>query len=270
MALPPLHRARRQPRLHAADAGRDEGGQPRPLPRLVPAGVPRRAPDGDERPADVRAALRRPSRPRHPPARHPRGERDRVAHVDAARAGGEERRHLRLDVRRVLARRLEEHGVVEERDGRPDRGRLGRGSRRRSTSPPRSCAGEGRASSTYGTQINFPNPWRGGTWRLRDVMDYERIASDALLEYCATHREDVLSNMLAKARASIAAGGAGRGLPDPDGAARPGHGPLARRAPRRARRSTYAETRRATRGSRSPSPTAGSSARCWSRSASPR
>jgi hypothetical protein len=57
---------------------------------------------------------------------------------------------------------------------------------------------------TYGTQVNFPNPWRGGEWRLRDVMDYERIASDALHEYCATHRGDVLSNMVARARASIA------------------------------------------------------------------
>ena len=41
----------------------------------------------------------------------------------------------------------------------------------------------------YTTQINFPNPWPGGWWRLRDIMDYERIASDALLESCAgVHR----------------------------------------------------------------------------------
>ena len=71
--------------------------------------------------------------------------------------------------------------------------------------PASELRGGGKGLVSYGTQVNFPNPWPGGAWRLRDVMDYERIASDALHEYCATHREDVLSNMLAKARASIAA-----------------------------------------------------------------
>ncbi len=59
----------------------------------------------------------------------------------------------------------------------------------------------------YGPQTNFPNPWKGGTWRLRDVMDYERIASDALLEQVADRRESVLAGMAARARASIAAAG---------------------------------------------------------------
>ena len=59
----------------------------------------------------------------------------------------------------------------------------------------------------YGAQTNFPNPWPGGTWRLRDIMDYERIASDALLETCADRKEDFLRNMVARARAAIAASG---------------------------------------------------------------
>ena len=57
----------------------------------------------------------------------------------------------------------------------------------------------------YGVQTNFPNPWPGGWWRLRDVMDYERIASDAILETCADRREDFLRNMLARSRAAVAA-----------------------------------------------------------------
>jgi hypothetical protein len=54
-------------------------------------------------------------------------------------------------------------------------------------------------------QINFPNPWPGGWWRLRDIMDYERIASDALLESCATYRRDFLRNAARRARAAVAA-----------------------------------------------------------------
>jgi hypothetical protein len=56
----------------------------------------------------------------------------------------------------------------------------------------------------YEAQTNFPNPWPGGLWRLRDIMDYERIASDALLESCADHDKDFLRNALARVRASIA------------------------------------------------------------------
>jgi hypothetical protein len=44
----------------------------------------------------------------------------------------------------------------------------------------------------YKQQINFPNPWPGGIWRIRDIMDYERIASDALLEVATNYREDIL------------------------------------------------------------------------------
>jgi hypothetical protein len=56
----------------------------------------------------------------------------------------------------------------------------------------------------YEAQTNFPNPWPGGLWRLRDIMDYERIASDALLEACADRREDFLRNALVRARTAVA------------------------------------------------------------------
>jgi len=65
-------------------------------------------------------------------------------------------------------------------------------------------SGGGKGLVEYGTQTNFPNPWPGGTWRLRDIMDYERIVSDAILETCAERRADFLRNALARARAAIA------------------------------------------------------------------
>jgi hypothetical protein len=73
---------------------------------------------------------------------------------------------------------------------------------------PSELSGGGKGLVEYGTQTNFPNPWPGGTWRLRDIMDYERIASDAILETCAERRADFLKNALARARAAIATYGA--------------------------------------------------------------
>jgi len=55
--------------------------------------------------------------------------------------------------------------------------------------------GGGKGLVEYRQQINFPNPWTGGKWRLRDIIDYERIASDALLEVCTNYREDFLRNI---------------------------------------------------------------------------
>jgi hypothetical protein len=68
-------------------------------------------------------------------------------------------------------------------------------------------SGGGKGLVEYGVQTNFPNPWPGGTWRLRDIMDYERVVSDAILETCAERRAAFLSNALARARDAIASFG---------------------------------------------------------------
>lgn len=44
----------------------------------------------------------------------------------------------------------------------------------------------------YKQQVNFPHPWPGGWWRLRDIIDYELIASYSFLETSAKYREDIL------------------------------------------------------------------------------
>src|SRR3954451_15869983 len=42
---------------------------------------------------------------------------------------------------------------------------------------------------------------------MRDIMDYERIASDALLETAADRREDLLRDIATRAKAAVAFGG---------------------------------------------------------------
>jgi hypothetical protein len=43
---------------------------------------------------------------------------------------------------------------------------------------------------------NFPAPWPGGSWRLRDAIDYEVAAARALLVEAASHRESWLRTFL--------------------------------------------------------------------------
>jgi len=56
----------------------------------------------------------------------------------------------------------------------------------------------------YKATINHPHPWQGGVWRMRDIMDYERIASDALIETAADRRLDFERDVAARARAAVA------------------------------------------------------------------
>jgi hypothetical protein len=74
---------------------------------------------------------------------------------------------------------------------------------------PGELSGGGTGLVEYGPQANFPRPWPGGWWRLRDIMDYERILSDALLETCSAHREDLLRDVAARARAAVASAAPG-------------------------------------------------------------
>ncbi|HLJ90129.1 MAG TPA: M14 family metallopeptidase [Candidatus Angelobacter sp.] len=55
----------------------------------------------------------------------------------------------------------------------------------------------------YEQQINFPNPWMGGTWRLRDIMDYELLVSDAALETMSKYRQDMLRGVATMADQAV-------------------------------------------------------------------
>jgi hypothetical protein len=41
---------------------------------------------------------------------------------------------------------------------------------------------------------NYLEPWLGGTWRLRDIIDYQELAFESLLYNAAIHREEMLRN----------------------------------------------------------------------------
>ncbi len=56
---------------------------------------------------------------------------------------------------------------------------------------------------TYEQQINFPNPWPGGVWRLRDIMDYELIVSDAALETVSKYRRELLRGVAGMAMHAV-------------------------------------------------------------------
>lgn len=48
--------------------------------------------------------------------------------------------------------------------------------------------------TTYDIRTNYPHPWRGGWWRLRDIVDYELSLTFSLLETASTFKEELLYN----------------------------------------------------------------------------
>ncbi len=47
----------------------------------------------------------------------------------------------------------------------------------------------------YGKRVAFPNPWKGGWWRLRDIVEYELELSLAGLHYVAQHPREILGTI---------------------------------------------------------------------------
>jgi len=68
---------------------------------------------------------------------------------------------------------------------------------------PTELSGGSKGLIEYDKQVNFPNPWPGGTWRLRDIMDYERIISDALLETASKNHDHYLRGVATMAMDAV-------------------------------------------------------------------
>lgn len=59
-------------------------------------------------------------------------------------------------------------------------------------------------------RANYPRPWLGGTWTLRDIVDYEMISTMALLEGAADSRETLLRQIYSVNAATVEDGRRGK------------------------------------------------------------
>ncbi len=55
-------------------------------------------------------------------------------------------------------------------------------------------------------RANYPRPWLGGRWSLRDIVDYELIATFGLLETCADLRPQLLEGLYSAGRRQVELG----------------------------------------------------------------
>lgn len=66
--------------------------------------------------------------------------------------------------------------------------------------------GGGLGFEQYRVATNFPDPWPGGWWRLRDIVDYDLAAAFSLLEAAAQLKERFLYNHYLMGKRAIAKG----------------------------------------------------------------
>ncbi len=65
---------------------------------------------------------------------------------------------------------------------------------------PEQLRGSTRGLPDYEQQTTFPSPWLGGWWRLRDIVDRQKVSAWAMLDLAARNRETVLWNAYLKAQ----------------------------------------------------------------------
>lgn len=58
----------------------------------------------------------------------------------------------------------------------------------------------------YQVQTNFPHPWSGGWWRLRDIVEQQKVSALSLLDLAARHKDTILWNAYLKAKRQIERG----------------------------------------------------------------
>lgn len=71
---------------------------------------------------------------------------------------------------------------------------------------PHQLKGYGRGRLSDRPYMNYPNPWRGGWWRLSDIVRQQLVATMAVLSTVAKNRKDFLRNMYLKALRNVERG----------------------------------------------------------------
>jgi hypothetical protein len=74
---------------------------------------------------------------------------------------------------------------------------------------PEQLRGGPRNLPAYAPQVNMPSVWPGGWWRVRDIVEQQKIAAWATVDLAARHREGVLWNMYLKGTRQTARGANG-------------------------------------------------------------
>ncbi|HLB00852.1 MAG TPA: M14 family metallopeptidase [Bacteroidota bacterium] len=72
--------------------------------------------------------------------------------------------------------------------------------------PKGSLGGYGSELPENKPQTNYLDPWEGGWWRLRDIIEYEKAATYALLQFASEFRERIKTNYYELNRKAIQAG----------------------------------------------------------------
>ncbi len=75
---------------------------------------------------------------------------------------------------------------------------------------PEQLEGGSRQFPEYEAQTTFPHPWPGGWWRLRDIVEQQKICAWALLDLAARNKETVLWNAYLKAKRQTDRGAQGK------------------------------------------------------------
>ncbi len=75
---------------------------------------------------------------------------------------------------------------------------------------PEQLQGGARNLPKYEEETIFPNPWPGGWWRLRDIVDRQKTSAWATLDLAARNKETVLWNAYLKGKRQTERGAAGK------------------------------------------------------------
>ncbi len=101
-----------------------------------------------------------------------------------------------------IAAPIEQHRAVPGRARPPAEGGGDRGGEERPGTP----GGVLNAPTDTIPRTEYPRPWMGGRWTLRDIVDYELIATMALLDTVADRREALLRHIYEVNRSTVEAG----------------------------------------------------------------